>query len=315
MIGILLALATASGQEAPPIVGGEETLEHPSSGALMMNQGGQGMFFCSATLIHPEWLATAAHCVEAAEEHFGRSGVGVDFVLGSDVHRSGGVDHELEVAELVVHPEYDRQRLRHDIGLMRLDGLFYDITPAPLSDARPGNQWRGEDLTFVGFGVTSDNADDSGRKRTVDLPFYEWDDFFVYVFDSDGGNLCSGDSGGGGFKENEEGVLALAGVNSFVFATEDGGQGCVGGGAGATRVDTHLQWIDEYVDWDTLLPPEEEEEPDNWIDTGFEATSGSSFSDEELSVGGCACSANPGPHRGFGWLALVGLLLPVRRRT
>jgi MYXO-CTERM domain-containing protein len=314
MIGILLALATASGQEAPPIVGGEETLEHPSSGALMMTQGGQGMFFCSATLIHPEWVATAAHCVEAAEEHFGRSGVGVDFVLGSNVHRGSGVDYELEVAELLVHPEYDRQRLRHDIGLMRLDGLFYDVTPAPLSDARPGNHWRDEDLTFVGFGVTSDNGDDSGVKRTIDLPFYEWDDYFLYVVDPEGGNLCSGDSGGGGFKSNEEGVLALAGVNSFVFATQEGGQGCEGGGAGATRVDTHLEWFDEYVDWDTLLPPEEEE-PDNWVDTGFEATSGNSFSDEGLSAGGCACSATPGPRRGFGWMVLVGLLLPWRRRT
>jgi len=315
MIGILVALATASGQEAPPIVGGEETLGHFSSGALMMTQGGQGMFFCSATMIHPEWVMTAGHCVEAAEEGFGHAGVGVDFVLGSDVNRSSGVDQELEVAELVVHPEYDRRRLRHDIGLIRLEDLFYDVTPAPLSDARPGNQWGDDDLTFVGFGVTSDNAEDSGRKRTVDLPFYDWDDYFVYVFDPAGGNLCSGDSGGGGFRSNDDGELALAAVNSFVFAMQEGGQGCVGGGAGATRVDTHLEWIDEYVDWDTLHPPEDAEDPGNWVDTGFEATGGGSFFGEDLSVGGCACSASPGSKGSFGWLALVGLLLPWRRRT
>ena len=50
-------------------------------------------------------------------------------------------------------------------------------------------------LDYVGFRITDDNRQDSGRKRTAQIAIYDWDDQYIYGYDSVS-NLCSGDSGG-----------------------------------------------------------------------------------------------------------------------
>ena len=67
MLLMFVGLAFAT----PPIVNGEETDEWPSVGMLAACQGQNCGVFCSATLIHEEWILTAAHCAEAALQDMG----------------------------------------------------------------------------------------------------------------------------------------------------------------------------------------------------------------------------------------------------
>ena len=68
---------------------------------------------------------------------------------------------------------------------------------------------------MVGFGITSTTSQDSGTKRTIDMPIYDFDADFVYLYDAaESQNICSGDSGGAALG-TFSGGLELVGVNSF----------------------------------------------------------------------------------------------------
>ena len=192
------------------------------------------------------WVATAAHCLEAVEEY---SGYGMDiyFLLGHNLYsEDGGVEYYDTVADWVIHPEYSGSTgyISSDIGLMELSTGITEVEPVPLSQEAPSDLWIGEYLDYVGWGITQDGAEDSGKKRMTSIPYNAMDDTFIYAYDPNT-NLCSGDSGGAALRWTEDGYT-LAGVNSFVFSVQ-GSQPCVGGASGATRIDAYYTWIREYV--------------------------------------------------------------------
>jgi MYXO-CTERM domain-containing protein len=301
---MLSSLALA--QAPPPIVNGETTQDYEAVGAIMVTYGSQGYFFCSGTLVHPEWVVTAAHCVAAAKD-YKRDGLDIAFVFGHNVNRDSGIDFMVEVSTLKMHPDYNGSghSIDHDIGLLQLDEYVEDVAPVLLNEMVVDRSWQGTELTYLGFGATADNGSDSGKKRVVELPIYEYDNQYIYAYDPSGGNLCSGDSGGAALRDQEDGTYVLAGVNSFVFAVS-GNSGCVGGGSGATRVDTHMDWITEYVDMEevlAVLTP---------LDTG-DILEVVDFVSEE-NPGGCSCSQGANSRPGGLWASLGFALALVRRR-
>ncbi|MEM7034064.1 MAG: trypsin-like serine protease, partial [Chloroflexota bacterium] len=102
------------GNDLERIVGGVEAAEGAWPWLVSIQFANLDFHLCGGTLIHPEWVLTAAHCVTdyTAEQ--------LKVVLGRhDLTTSVG--EEIAIDEIIVHPEYNIQKpFDKDIALFRL---------------------------------------------------------------------------------------------------------------------------------------------------------------------------------------------------
>jgi hypothetical protein len=159
------------GQVSEPIVGGETDSEHLAVLAIALVTRREEAL-CSGSLIAPNLVLTARHCVaitasekvDCGQSTFGQLYSPDSLWVSSSTTVGGSNFHP--VKEIAV-PDSDSELCGSDIALMILDGQFRQTSIAPISPRLDAPAKRGEAITAVGYGDTL-AAGQAGTRRVLD---------------------------------------------------------------------------------------------------------------------------------------------------
>jgi trypsin len=194
-LGLVLAAlaATPAHASTPRIVGGTRAGVYPAQAEVDVRAGGR-TYLCGGTLVHGEWVLTAAHCVAGVK---GRS---VTVRLGS-TELGKGRRHRVD--RIVRAPGWTGRTFRHDAALLHLRkpsrALPLPITPS----TAVGGLGR-----VLGWGTTSEDGQPSPDLQQVDVPIaadvlcstlhadFDPTAMLCAGYGQGGKDACQGDSGG-----------------------------------------------------------------------------------------------------------------------
>jgi hypothetical protein len=234
---------------AQPIIGGSTETGWQGVGALAVRYPGWGYggSFCSGTLIASNWVLTAAHCL-VEHDGFPLAPDIVWFYVGTNANPSGaaglpttGTLYRAEA--FYVHPQYDDETSENDIGLVRLRDAATGVPTYALNATAMSGSWIGNDVFYVGYGVSNDVTQDGGGiKRSTTMTVTDvYQRTYLSAFDGSG--VCFGDSGGPGLRQ-VNGSWRIVGVNSGVSGTA--AHPCQGY-TFHTRVDPFVTWVNGHL--------------------------------------------------------------------
>jgi secreted trypsin-like serine protease len=211
------------------IFGGKQsqTGDWPTTVALAL--GSQG--FCTGTLVAPNLVVSAAHCLVDRETD---SGSEVTVVLGNTVQT--GTPYRVQ--KIKISPKY-RDEATNDIAYLTLTTAINNVPLVEvLADEAEKRQLfaRGAPVTLVGFGQN----DQGGSNVKFDVETSVVRDQFggPIAIGGNGKDSCFGDSGGPAYGRLANGELRVFGVVSR------GSQNCLQGGL-YTKMPDHICWVQQ----------------------------------------------------------------------
>lgn len=257
LVAGLLGPAGQVAQAGPEVVGGQPAAEgeYPFMVGIL-HHGVSDRFqaqFCGGSLVSPDTVLTAAHCME------GENANTIDVLVGTN-HLEPGGGTRVRARRIRVHPSYNPNTTDNDLAIIQLGPELPDEIVANIQPNQTGLAAPGVDATAIGWGA----------RNYPGPPNYPHDLYEVVVpmvSDADcamayptdfiahsmicagetGRDTCGGDSGGPLLVPNGADWVQ-AGITSF-------GEGCgLPGFPGVyTRVSSYAAFINPYHDPDT--PP------------------------------------------------------------
>jgi secreted trypsin-like serine protease len=243
---LLVAIASGCGPGSPgnddpydatrteEIQGGKKDAKDPAVGLVWIEGGG----FCSGTLVAPDVVLTAGHCVESPVASF-YTGEGKGAHDVGPLPTGGGLTAHV-VVDQIAHPSY-RSRNQcpnptFDVALLRLARPVAKIAPLPIADTPPQV---GSTCRAVGYGVHNDGAVVTvEQRRTATEQVLKVSHSAVHVAWKTG-VVDHGDSGG---------PLLCSGQIAGVTSCGDDGDGPDHRSAWYGRVDDVGAWIRSVID-------------------------------------------------------------------
>jgi len=274
---------SARTHDVATIINGEDasSADYPMTGGLLVDtvidMGSWGTFpmqsfMCSSTLIAPDVVLIAAHCIDPFALTFGLGDLmDTEYAWSReadlsayDGSSSGAAwpDDAVLIADSVMHPTWDMNNLQvglsknYDVALLFLAAPVLDVPPALLPSAAEAETLaEGLDVAVVGWGQQTHVAGwgsappegtymlkQQGMSYIAEIADFE----FQVGAEEDDVRKCHGDSGGPSFAWVGEGTtetMRLVGVTSHAYDSSD----CESKGGVDTRVDYYLDWIDEEM--------------------------------------------------------------------
>ena len=323
-------------QQISPIINGNSatTEDFPSTGAMLMtadldlfgSSSSIKTLVCSSTLIAPDVVLLAAHCLDDFAFTFGLGSIDnkeiywtrqADLTSWSSPEHSNPLpDDAIRALDFVIHEDFSMQSLEmglaenYDIALIFLEEPVLSVDHAFLPTAEEALSIAvGDEVAVVGWGqqIATGQFEESppgsyGIKMQGFSPISEMADFEFQVGpDTEDVRKCHGDSGGPSFWDSGDGYR-LVGVTSHAYDESD----CFETGGVDTRVDYYLDWIE------TEMSARCEDDTRSWCETSGIVPL--DFYDVEEEDGKMACSSVQISDISFWFLGLLPLLVATRKK-
>ncbi|XP_070509421.1 trypsin-1-like [Chironomus tepperi] len=247
------------------VIGGTNAMvyEFPHQALLGFNIGRKIEWSCGGSILSPNFILTASHCLVILKTGRGRiMSIPVTLVKVGMLKRL--IDDTMttrthDVAETFQHPNYDRRTINNDIALIRLkDNIEFSDKVYPI--CLPLKQHDDDEVIVTGFGRTSGTDAQSDSLLKVGLQRFNFTEcqrlyrmrklyessMLCYGHRTEKKDACQGDSGGPAQVLNDaQSKCTYTQIGVVSFGPNDCGQ--IGMPGVFANVFNYLDWIEGIV--------------------------------------------------------------------